>query len=170
MDVLDNIFKLGIISGVCILGLLLMWVGASYVRGRMRSEQGNVEPIKLQETTFEEKRQHPRAELKWPVTMETPPGPVKAETKNISVGGSFICCENPLVTRQVFALSIEVPDHEPLDVTGEVVWGNANVPDDKVVTRGMGIRFIQISAEGRHLIKSAVENYLEKNEKNEKAE
>lgn len=170
MDVLDNILNIGIVSGVCILGLLLMWVGVSYVRGRWRSEQGKVEPIKLQETRLEEKRQYPRAELKWPVTMEIPLGSVKAETKNISVGGAFLCCENPLVTRQVFALSIEIPDHEPLDVTGEVVWNNANVPDDKVVTRGMGIRFIQISAEGRHLIKSAVENYLEKDEKNEKTE
>ncbi|MEE9612722.1 MAG: PilZ domain-containing protein [Desulfatiglandales bacterium] len=168
MDILDNVIKIGIISGVCVIALLFMWVGTSYVLGRRRSEQGNVEPIKSQGIKVEERRQQPRAELKWRVTMETPQGPVKAETKNVSLEGAFIRCENPMATSEVFPLSIEVPDHEPVDVTGEVVWSNGGVPADKVVTRGMGIRFIGISAEDRHLVNSAVQGHLEKGKESEK--
>ena len=168
MAILDNILKIGIISALCILALLIMWLATSYVLGRRRSEQESVVPIKLNEKKLEEKRQYPRAELKWPVTMETPEGPIKAETKNISLGGAFIYCENPLATSQVFPLSIEVDDHKSLEVTAEVVWNNANVPDDIVVTRGMGVRFLQISAEDRHFVNRAVQSHLDKNNEDEK--
>jgi c-di-GMP-binding flagellar brake protein YcgR len=100
--------------------------------------------------------------------METPEGPVKGETRNISLGGAFICCEKPLAASQVFPMSIEVDDHKSLEVTAEVVWSNANVPDDIVVTRGMGIRFLQISAEDRHFVNSAVQSHLDKNKEDEK--
>jgi hypothetical protein len=41
------------------------------------------------------------------------------------------------------------PNNEPVKASAEVVWSNANVPEDKVVNRGMGVRFIKMSE--RHL-------------------
>jgi hypothetical protein len=41
------------------------------------------------------------------------------------------------------------PDNEPMKATAQVVWSNANVPEEKVINRGMGIRFIKMS--DRHI-------------------
>jgi hypothetical protein len=41
------------------------------------------------------------------------------------------------------------PDNEPVTATAQVVWSNVNMPDEKVIHRGMGVRFIKMSE--RHL-------------------
>ncbi len=41
------------------------------------------------------------------------------------------------------------PDNEPVIATAQVVWSNVNVPDEKVINRGMGVRFIKMSE--RHI-------------------
>ncbi len=68
---------------------------------------------------------------------------------NISLGGAFICCKKPLPMKEVFRLTMMVPENEPLMATAEVVWSNANVPEEKIVNRGMGVRFIKMS--DRHI-------------------
>ena len=96
-----------------------------------------------------ENREHPRADINWPVSMETPDGTIKAEVKNISVGGAFICCEKPLPIGETFRLTMTGPDNEPVIATAKVAWSNVNVPEDKVINRGMGVRFIKMS--DRHI-------------------
>jgi uncharacterized protein (TIGR02266 family) len=105
--------------------------------------------VTLSRRTGTEARQHPRTDVNWPVSMETPDGPIEAEAKNISLGGAFICCKKPLPVGQVFGLTMIGPDNVPVTATAEVVWSNANVPDEKVINRGMGVRFIKMSE--RHL-------------------
>ncbi len=41
------------------------------------------------------------------------------------------------------------PNNEPVIGTAKVVWSNVNVPDEKVINRGMGVRFIKMS--DRHI-------------------
>jgi hypothetical protein len=41
------------------------------------------------------------------------------------------------------------PNNEPVVATAQVVWSNVNVPDEKVINRGMGVRFIKMS--DRHI-------------------
>ena len=43
-----------------------------------------------------------------------------------------------------------------MSLNSEVVWSNANVPDDKIVNRGMGIRFIHNTDEVRESLKTAL--------------
>ena len=60
-----------------------------------------------------EQRQHPRAEIRWPVTIRPSLGTIKGETLNISSMGAFIKCCEPLKFNEVFILDIDVPvlDH-----------------------------------------------------------
>lgn len=102
-------------------------------------------PVKLPQKVGAEKRQYPRTDVNWPVSMETPGGTIGAEVKNISLGGAFICCKEPLPIGQVFNLTMTGPDNEPVIATAQVVWSNANVSDEKVVNRGMGVRFLRMS-------------------------
>jgi Tfp pilus assembly protein PilZ len=115
---------------------------------------------------WEEKRQDPRIDILWPVLMETSRGEVEAIIKDLSLGGAFIACQEPLPLKEQFNLIINMPDQKPLTLVSEVVWSNSNVPDDKIVTRGMGIRFTQNTQENRKSYNNAIVSYLEEHQKN----
>ena len=131
------------------LGLVLFWIISHFWEGHNRSALDPYLSVKLPQRGGEERRQQPRANINWPVSIEAPDGTIDAKATDISLGGAFICCEKPLPLRQVFSLTMIGPDNEPVKATAEVVWSNANVPSEKVVNRGMGVRFIKMS--DRHL-------------------
>jgi uncharacterized protein (TIGR02266 family) len=106
-------------------------------------------PVKLPQNVGERKRVHPRTDINWPVSFETSDGTITAELTNISLGGAFIRCEKPLPMGEVFCLTMLVPDDTPVSATAVVVWSNANLPDERVINRGMGVRFIKMS--DRHI-------------------
>ncbi len=106
-------------------------------------------PQNLHQPPGEKKRIHPRTDVNWEVSIETPDGPIAAEIRNISLGGAFIRCKKPFPVGEVFHLKIPDADKEPVSATAVVVWSNANLPDEKVINRGMGVRFIKMS--DRHI-------------------
>jgi c-di-GMP-binding flagellar brake protein YcgR len=116
---------------------------------RNPSDLGYHPSVKLPQPGGEEKRKHPRADINWPADIETPDGRIEAELKNISLGGAFICCKKQLSIGETIQLTIRAPDNESVKATAKVVWSNFNVPNDKVVNRGMGVRFIKMSE--RHI-------------------
>jgi uncharacterized protein (TIGR02266 family) len=153
-----DVITLASLGGVvCLLTLVLIMLIVSYYRKRSSSYRGKHVPIRAPSTLGKERREHPRAKTTWPVEMETSQGTITAETKDISIGGAFITCPKPLPIKEVFRLTMNVPDGEPISAVAEVVWSNSNVPDDKVIHRGMGIRFIQISDEHIQFIKQIFE-------------
>jgi uncharacterized protein (TIGR02266 family) len=101
----------------------------------------------------EKNRIHPRTDVNWEISIETPDGPIAAQVRNISLGGAFIRCMKPLSVGEVFRLTILDPDKEPVIATAVVVWSNANLPDEKVINRGMGVRFIKMSDRHIELVK-----------------
>ena len=109
---------------------------------------------------WEEKRQDPRIDILWPVLMETSRGEVEAKIKDLSFGGAFIECREPLPLKEQFNLTINMPDQKSLTLVSEVVWSNRSVPDDKIVTRGMGISFTQNTQENRKSYNNAIVSYL----------
>ena len=136
---------------VCSLGFALVWIVFYFWKVHNRSALGDRDhPSEMSsQRSGEEKRKQPRANINWPVSIEASDGTIDAKATDISLGGAFICCEKPLPLRQVFSLTMIGPDNEPVKATAEVVWSNANVPSEKVVNRGMGVRFIKMS--DRHL-------------------
>jgi uncharacterized protein (TIGR02266 family) len=127
---------------------------------RDRSDIGTHPSVELSQKGGADKRQHPRVDINWSVSMETPDGIIDGEIKNISLGGAFICCKKPLPVGQVFHLTMMGPNNEPVPATAEVAWSNINVPDEKVINRGMGVRFIKMSE--RHI--QLVRQILKENE------
>jgi len=115
---------------------------------------------------LEEKRQDPRIDIIWPVLMETSRGEIEAKIKDLSLGGAFIACQEPLPLKEQFNLIINMPDQKPLTLVSEVIWSNSNVPDDKIVTRGMGISFTQNTQENRTSYNNAIVSYLGEHQKN----
>jgi len=94
-----------------------------------------------------ENRRDTRIDISWPVEMETSRGNMKAETRHVSISGAFISCQEPLPVNEIFRITIALPKQKLITVNAEVVWSNINVPEDEVVNRGMGIRFVNNSKE-----------------------
>ena len=69
-----------------------------------------------------EKRQRPRVESRWPVTITTPGIQIEGEVENISPLGAFvILCQDCLPVEESFRMIIKPPNQKPLKVTAEVV-------------------------------------------------
>jgi len=151
--------------GVIFFGILLAAVLIIFrnIKKRIFADQGNQSIAIYPESYWEEKRQYARAGIVWPVSIKTSQGIISAKTKDLSLGGAFIVCQKPLPLKEQFPVTIEVPDKGPLTCTSEVIWSNSNVPDDKIVIRGMGIRFIQNTDEVLEALNTSISTYLKKN-------
>jgi Tfp pilus assembly protein PilZ len=111
---------------------------------------------------FEEHRVHPRAGLKWSVSLEIEGKITEGVTKDISEGGAYVCCANPLGPKAEFFMAINAPDKR-LNVKAEVVWANTYSLNDEITPMGMGVRFMDITGEDRGIIARAVAEHLAKN-------
>ena len=131
------------------LAMLVVWVVWYFWKTSSPSDEASFVSGKLRQNAGEEKRKHPRADVNWPVSIETAYGIIAAEIKNISLGGAFICCKKPLQLRKVFRMTMIGPENERVLATAQVAWSNANMPEEMVVNRGMGVRFINMSE--RHI-------------------
>jgi len=135
------------------LAFLVVWMVSYFWKKSIPSGQDSLISAKLPRNLGEEKRQHPRFDVNWPVSIETIYGTVEAEIKNFSLGGAFISCSKPLRLKKIFNMTMMCPGEDPLQVTAQVAWSNANMPQDKVVNRGMGVRFINMSERHLQLVK-----------------
>lgn len=155
-----------IVSAVLITILFIIVLGVYKVIIRSIKKQvvpaNGIQVLKTSsESDLEDNRQDPRLSIVWPVLMETSRGVIKAKIKDLSLGGAFIACQDPLPLQTRFNLTIHMPDQKPLTLVCEVIWSNSNVPDDKIVTRGMGIKFVQNAEEDRKSYNNAIIAHLE---------
>lgn len=103
-----------------------------------------------------ERREHDRIRVRWPVAVLTDFGIIQAETRNITVKGILICCEEPLPLNQILPLRISPPNYQAIQVGGKVIWSDLYGIDDQDVTYGAGICFVKISNEDRHLLEDLI--------------
>ena len=112
-----------------------------------------------------ERREYPRAEIKWPAVIKTNQGTMNGVTSNVTPDGVFIHCQKPLRLNEIFELTIAIPNSDQtLTARAEVTWSNRWGPDDEISPRGMGVRFVKISSEARKFIARAALSYLKSEE------
>jgi hypothetical protein len=108
-----------------------------------------------------ENRHFARAKIKWPVSMNTDNRSTDGVTLNLSPNGAYIGCANPLRLHEVFDVTIDVPNSaSSIQATVEVVFSNIYGPDDAISPRGMGVRFLKISSQGRQIIAKQILQHL----------
>ncbi|MCG6981129.1 MAG: PilZ domain-containing protein [Deltaproteobacteria bacterium] len=108
-----------------------------------------------------ENRHFARAKIKWPVSMSTDNRSTDGVTLNLSPNGAYIGCANPLRLNEVFDVTIDVPNSgSSIQATVEVVFSNIYGPDDAISPRGMGVRFLKISSQGRQIIAKEILQHL----------
>ncbi len=79
-------------------------------------------------------------------------GFIKGKTVNISAGGAYISCQPPLSPYEIFRVTIEPPDRQPLIAIGQVVDSNSSDSESQEEPCGMAVRFIHMSDEDRRFI------------------
>jgi c-di-GMP-binding flagellar brake protein YcgR len=102
----------------------------------------------------EERRTYPRAEIRWPVTIESGRGTIEAKLRNLGVGGAYIHCEEAAEPGERISLTIRPPEASAFKIIAEVIWAG------KVLALGMGVRFLEISDEDRQFIADIVSQLL----------
>ena len=109
----------------------------------------------------DERRQRDRVPKKFKITYPTLEALKDHYLVNMSTGGVFIQSKNPFNRGARFDLRIFLPDEpKPLDVYCEVVWSQneERVIDNKNFPTGMGIKFLNLSVEGRIRIDKILKN------------
>jgi len=102
-----------------------------------------------------EKRQRPRAKVRWSVIVQTDQGKIKGETLNITVDGALILCQEPLEPEEKVDVTIHVPSLvRPLSIPARVIHRSAC---DKSSFYEIGLRFTDISDKSSWLISTAVQ-------------
>ncbi len=144
------------IGGAIFVGLILFWFISTYLKKRLSSDQSAQGYTASTKISWEEKRRHPRIAVSWQASLETCGQTDNVQLKDISLGGAFVVCPEPLGLNDKLKIRIHIPHREPLCLNAEVVWSNRNMPADRVVNRGMGIRFIENTEKDRQGLNEAL--------------
>jgi Tfp pilus assembly protein PilZ len=141
-------------------GLIIFWFFHTFIKRKLGAEQSVQLPNSSQNLNGEEIRRHPRIEVSWPAAMEIRHGSIKVRLKDISLGGAFVICRESIPLNKQFRLYVEGPDEETFALNAEVVWSNMNMPQEKVIHRGMGIRFVRNTETARKRLEKAISRQL----------
>ncbi|GIW72023.1 MAG: hypothetical protein KatS3mg102_1565 [Planctomycetota bacterium] len=69
---------------------------------------------------------------------------------DLSIGGAFVACEQPLPVGSVVTLRFSLPDRTaPLEVVARVQWSRSNASGRPGPRHGMGVRFVSMAPEDR---------------------
>ncbi len=98
-----------------------------------------------------------RVEPNWPATIKTSSGKTaEVIIASITHGSGFIASTMKLAIGEKFQLTIHLPDRSPLQLRAEVIWSNMHLPAEKVMNRGIGIRFIEAGEDAICLINDTI--------------
>jgi hypothetical protein len=149
------------IGGAVFVGWVLFWFTNVYLKRRVGSvPELHRESTPSQRTGWEEGRSQSRLAVSWHASFRSRQDTVSAQIKDISLGGAFVVCPTPLPPSERFQIRVELPARGPIELNAMVVWSNVNVPPERTVIRGMGIRFLDKDEGQRNLLLAAITEAL----------
>jgi len=105
-----------------------------------------------------EEPQRQRAEVKWPVTLLTPHGPIEAETEYISLSRVLVVSKTSLPSEGDIGLLIQAPNHEVVHMTSELVCTKVNDSDHNMTFFGAELQITYISEADREFLCRIIAN------------
>ena len=100
--------------------------------------------------------QHAGKELQWPITILAAQGNIEGITLNVSEEGIRIRCEEPLLLKETYRMSILPPHHEAIGIIGEVISSEFYGMSEDNATFGMGICQVHVSDEDLQFLNELV--------------
>lgn len=115
----------------------------------------------LERASDYEGRMDSRAQKKLSLAFKDRNAFVKAYSDNISAGGLFVRTRNPLPKGERFLLNLQLPElAEPMKILCEVAWTRAGGREPGHEHAGMGLKFVEMTAEDRQTLKAYVDEIL----------
>jgi len=103
-----------------------------------------------------------RADINWPVLLNTDRGEFQGKTVNISAGGALLWCPIKLLSGEIVTLTMKPPIRGPLKITAEVVRTDVQCEkEEEEIPKGVAVRFIIISKKNRQFISFSVFDHLQ---------
>ncbi|MBN2124168.1 MAG: PilZ domain-containing protein [Deltaproteobacteria bacterium] len=109
----------------------------------------------------QDRRRKPRVGVQWPVSILADHGTVLGETKNITIEGLFIRCDEPLRIDETYRMAIAPPDEPAIGFTGRIVWSDFYGIGDDSSAYGIGICLVEISDEDFALFRNLIAQHAE---------
>jgi hypothetical protein len=103
---------------------------------------------------------------RWPITIITKRGKIEGESRNITVTGVFINCNEDLQEDETCRMVIKPPRKKSIEVKGKLVWSNGDSNNRRGCLPGMGFSFIKVNEEDLHLLNQAILSGFESTRKN----
>jgi len=96
-----------------------------------------------------ERRKYARANISWPIVMETAERFVYGNMLDVSTAGAFIRCRMPLGILEVARMVIIDVNlqGDSIVLKARVMWSRVSGPDNELTPHGMGVQFINITAD-----------------------
>ena len=92
-----------------------------------------------------ENRLNPRVPITLPARMVTATGAIEGEMENISRHGAFIRCQETLEPGERLIVVAKLPLNPSFNSHAEVVWSRVPRSNDKGISHGMGVKFIDLT-------------------------
>jgi len=111
---------------------------------------------------FQEKRQHARVNVGWPLTMKGFSGAMRGKMKNISAGGGFICVANFLKRGEIFSVKLDKGSvsGRGMALLARVVRSGIHCADDIQYPYGVAVEFVRVSDDDREMLCAFVSQRL----------
>jgi hypothetical protein len=147
---------LPLITIILALLLFIIFRVASRFKKKARGDTGNKKLLNLKFEVKAEREQPERVQLKCPALINRSKGVMKVGIKELTTSGAFVTCPHPFSIGDSFPIKILLNDREPQTFNAEVVWNNQNVLEEEIVSRGMKVRFLQLSESDRKTINEII--------------
>lgn len=113
-----------------------------------------VVPPPASEASEAERRGELRAALQTSVSLDSGSNFFIGFTRNISRGGLFIACEDPLRRGTEVDLLFTLPGGRRIEALAEVTWVRERAACGPEIFPGMGVRFVQLAEADRRAIRT----------------
>ena len=101
-------------------------------------------------------RERPKIKARKPVIILTNESMIEGESRKITETGIFLTCEENLPKNETYTMAIRVSQKESVIVKGELIWSNLDSLRLGSPLANVGVCFIRILEEDRHLFNHKV--------------
>jgi hypothetical protein len=106
-------------------------------------------------------RERPKVKTKKPIIILTNQSMIEGESRKITETGIFLACKESLPKNETYTMAIRVSQKESVIVKGELMWSNLDSLRLGSPLSDVGMCFIRILEEDRHLFNHKVIARLE---------
>jgi hypothetical protein len=81
---------------------------------------------------------------------------IEGVSRNITVDGIYVCCDQPLPMGKILRISISPPQYQAIGVTGKVVWSDLYGLGNDQDAFGVGICLVKMTDGDSHYLSELV--------------